>query len=118
MEQYNGSAEIIQEMTDLLKQKQISASAALKMMLKLEMHDLKIRQEMSDRIADNKAEIEKVRLDYEREVALLKRVGVGYSIYNNPRRATLILLALYSLGASGLIADIFNWVWQNFKLLF
>lgn len=111
---YNGSTALVMKMEELLGQKKLSTSAAMRLLLEKELSDIKRNHERDERIKESEKQI----IDLKNEIDVLKKTSIGRWILTNPKKAGGVILFLYSFSISGLPSLFFQWLFSSLKLLF
>lgn len=117
---YNGSTHLITKIEELLGAKKLSTSAAVRMLLESQLHNIKARHDMAAQIEDlrlkTQKDIEEMKVKTQVDIELLKRTSFGLKIYTNPRTAIIIFFILYSFAISDIREPVVGWLLQNIKI--
>ena len=116
---YNGSTHLITKIEELLGSKKLSPTAAIRLLLESQLHNIKARHDMEQQIEqlklDTQKEIAVIKKTNAEEIALLRRTSVGLYVYNNPGKALVFFLLAYSFAISDLRQPFMDWVVANLK---
>jgi hypothetical protein len=122
MSDYNGATHLINKMEELLSTKKLSTTAAVRLLLESQLHNIKARHDMA-------AQIESLRLETHREIELLKAktqleiqmlqsTSIGLKAYTYPKQALAVVILLISFLVSDIRQPVINWIAENIKILF
>lgn len=100
---YNGSAVLIDKIEGLLTEKKLSTPAAMRLMLELELNNIKRNHERD-------MEIEKLKQEMQ--------YSWGLWAAKHPKTATALFLLIYSFALSDIRKPFLDWLVANIKTVF
>jgi hypothetical protein len=122
MADYNGSTHLITKMEELLSTKKLSTSAAVRLLLESQLHNIKARHDMAAQIEtlklETQKEIEKLKIQTQAEIELLRSTSLGLKAYTHPKQAIVIVFLVISFLVSDIRQPVIEWITDNIKMIF
>lgn len=122
MADYNGSSHLIHKMEELLSTKKLSTTAAVRLLLESQLHNIKARHDMAAQIEalrlETHKEIEALKAKTQVDIQLLQSTSIGLKAYTHPKQAFALIILIFSFLVSDVRQPVINWITENIKILF